>query len=79
VADVLIDKLALLLQGLIGARTAADPGCNLHLVDTRPAGLVPGDPTASGASGDFANEIHPSEAGYEKLAAVWNPVLDSLP
>lgn len=79
VAAALIDRLATLLQSLIGARRAADPACNLHLVDTRGAGLVLSDPADPGPSGDWVNEIHPTRGGYDKLAAVWRQTLDQLP
>lgn len=77
-ATLLIDRLAALLQGLIAQRTQQDPGCALHLVDTRAAGLVLSDPAATGESGDFINEIHPTRQGYRKVAALWQAQLDQL-
>lgn len=78
VARELLDRLADLLARLVAQRQAQDPGCALHLVDTRAAGLVPAEATATGASGDWVNEIHPSRAGYRKCAAVWRATLDHL-
>lgn len=77
-ATLLIDRLAALLQRLIDQRLQQDPGCALQLVDSRQAGLVLGDPTASGESGDFINEIHPTRQGYRKVAALWQAQLDQL-
>ena len=37
--------------------------------------LVPADPDSSGESGDWVNEIHPSEGGWKKQAQVWLPRL----
>ena len=78
VSSALMDRLAVLLQKLIADRTAIDPNCALHLVDTRTAALVPGGQTTSGTSGDFVNEIHPTRGGYVKVAAVWRQTLDTL-
>lgn len=74
VSNALIDRLAILLGRLV----ASDPARNLHLVDSRVAPLVLGDPASSGVSGDFANEIHPTRGGYTKLAATWRGPLDTL-
>ena len=76
VASALIDRLVQLLQSLIAARLAVDPACALHLVDTRTAQLQLADQAATGSSGDFINEIHPTRNGYTKLAAVWRQTLD---
>ena len=78
VARALMQRLTLLLQTLIAARQATDPACALHLVDTRSAGLVLADATATGLSGDWANEIHPTREGYEKLGGPWRATLDAL-
>jgi len=78
VSKALIDRLAGLLQTLVAARQAADPACALHLVDTRTASLVLGAQAATGRSGDFQNEIHPTAVGYEKVAVVWATTLDQI-
>ncbi len=78
VSVALIDRLAAELQTLIAAREAQDPNCNVHLVDSRTAQLVLADQDATGSSGDFVNEIHPTRGGYVKLAAAWRAALDPL-
>ncbi|MEP7302146.1 MAG: hypothetical protein ABI699_11500 [Caldimonas sp.] len=78
VSAALMDRLAVLFQQLIAARRALEPDCALHLVDTRAAALVPGDPASAGSSGDFVNEIHPTRGGYAKVGAVWRQALDPL-
>ena len=78
VSNALIDRLVQLLQTLIATRYAADRNCALHLVDTRTAQLQLGDQAATGASGDFINEIHPTRGGYDKVAAVWRQTLDQF-
>ena len=74
----LIDRLTALFLRLIQQRQAADGAAALYLVDTRQAGLVLADPAATGLSGDYLNEIHPSTSGYVKLAAVWRQVIDPV-
>ena len=79
VSDALIDKLAGLFSGLIGARQAKDPNCSLYMVDTRwKAQLTLADQAATGPSADFENEIHPTVGGYKKLGVVWRETLDTL-
>lgn len=78
-STALVDRLANLLQSIVVARTAADPDCALHLVDTRTAGLQPADPGTTAVSGDFQNEIHLTLGGYRKVANVWRQTLDGLP
>ncbi|HSI60553.1 MAG TPA: SGNH/GDSL hydrolase family protein [Ideonella sp.] len=79
VADALMARLAGLIDAVLAARRATDPGCELHVVDTRSAALVLAAAGSSGSSGDFANEIHPTRAGYRKLAGRWAQRLDALP
>lgn len=78
VSSALIDRLADLLAGLITAHRTTDPACELHLVDSRSVALVLGDPTATGPSGDFLNEIHPTRGGYTKLDTAWRAPLDQI-
>lgn len=73
VSEALMNRLATLLSKL-----TFDPSRNLHLVESRVAPLVLGDQVATGVSGDFYNEIHPTRGGYTKLAAVWRTELDAL-
>jgi hypothetical protein len=79
VATALIDRLADLLQSIVAAHAAADPGCALHLVDTRTAGLLLAGSGTTGVSGDFQNEIHLTNSGYRKVGNVWRQTLDALP
>ncbi len=78
-SDVLMQRCDQLLRDLLAARRGADPDCNLHLVDTQSAGLVPALPATQGASNDFANEIHPTRQGYAKLSTVWRTEIEALP
>lgn len=78
VSAALMDRLDVLLQKLIADRQAVQPNCALHLVDTRTAQLVVGSQTATGSSGDFINEIHPTRGGYAKVAAIWRATLDPI-
>jgi lysophospholipase L1-like esterase len=77
VADALLARLDRLIRALLDEQTKA-PNANLHLVDTRAAGLEPADADATGPSGDWLNEIHPTRDGYRKLARRWRDVLDPL-
>ena len=43
---------------------------NVHVVPTTGT-LVPALPDTTGSSGDWLNEIHPNQAGWKKLARVW--------
>jgi hypothetical protein len=78
VSNALVDRLALLLEKLAGARRATDPECALYVVDSRTAQLVLAEQTATASSGDFLNEIHPTRGGYNKLAEIWRQTLDQL-
>jgi len=78
VSSALMDRLADLLERLMAAHRAADPGCELHLVDSRPVPLVLGDRDATGPSGDSFNEIHPTRDGYTKLATAWRGPVDNI-
>jgi len=78
VSDALTHRMSALLQQLIDERLAANPQCNLHLVDTRgQAGIMMAEPVA-GTSGDWVNEIHLTPAGYDKCTALWADVLDPI-
>lgn len=78
VSSALMDRLADLLARLIAAHRAGDPGCELHLVDSRPVPLVLGGQADTGPSGDFFNEIHPTRGGYTKLATAWRDPVDRI-
>jgi len=71
VADRLLDALA------EGIRALARELPAFHVVDTRRT-LVPAAPGALGSSGDWLNEIHPTPAGYAKIAARLQPEIERL-
>jgi hypothetical protein len=49
----------------------------LHCVPTTGT-LAAADPSATGSSGDWLNEIHPNASGWEKLAAVWQTAIKAV-
>src|SRR6185369_1938013 len=55
-----------------------DGRAGLHVVDTDAVPLVPADPTSSGSSGDWLNEIHPNKSGWIKLAGAWQQTLNTI-
>lgn len=78
VSDELIARLARLVNATVAARRDRDLTSNLHVVDSQSAGLELAAPDATGPSGDWINEIHPSKPGYVKVAMAWEQVLDPL-
>jgi len=70
VADRLFDALADGIVALGGQLPA------FRVVDTRNT-LVRAAPGTTGASGDWLNEIHPTSAGYAKIAGTLEPVIDA--
>jgi lysophospholipase L1-like esterase len=78
VSAALMDRLADLFTRLIAAHQLADPGCALHLVDSRPVPVELGEQEDGGVSGDFFNEIHPTRGGYTKLATAWQGPVDQI-
>ncbi len=52
----------------------ADGRPNVHCVPTNGT-LIAAQADSTGSSGDWLNEIHPNEAGWQKLAAVWKQTL----
>lgn len=80
IGGLLMKKLGDLLLTLAADRSASHPGAGpIHVIDSQSAGLVPAAPGSNGASGDWANEIHPTRGGYAKVAATWATALDALP
>lgn len=77
-SDELIARLGRLVQDTVDARRAQDPDARLHVVDSQGAGLELAAPDATGPSGDWENEIHPSKPGYVKVAMAWEKVLDPI-
>ena len=67
----IVDRLAETILDL------ADPAADIHVVDTRGA-LVPAQADAEGDSGDWANEVHPNESGYGKIATLLCAELNKL-
>ncbi|MBC7941166.1 MAG: hypothetical protein H7Z19_15660 [Chitinophagaceae bacterium] len=79
-ADELLGRTTALINSLLAEREAAQPGSNLHLVNTfNQAGVVRATVGAGGTSGDWVNEIHLTRKGYAKCADVWASVMDTLP
>lgn len=77
-SDELIARLGRLVQDIVAARQAKDPDSRLHIVDSQSAGLELAAADATGPSGDWENEIHPTKPGYVKVAMAWEQVLDPL-
>jgi lysophospholipase L1-like esterase len=73
VARVLLDRLQTLLDHL--SATTADG--SVHIIHSQGT-LTPALTTDTGATADWENEIHPSRQGYQKLSALWLPVLDAV-
>lgn len=67
VSRYLLDELKRILQSLDLPQ--------LFVVDTSGT-LQPAEPEAEGESADWANEIHPTPEGYEKLAAKYAAAID---
>ena len=71
-ADAVVDQLNVML----GSAIAAMP--NVHLIDSRGL-LIPAAPDTTGETEHWLDEIHPSSAGFEKLArCCWNRPLAEL-
>jgi hypothetical protein len=79
VSDELTGRMNQLLLDMIAEARRADPGTNLHLVDSLGgAGVVLAEAGTSGPSGDWVNEIHLTPAGYAKCTSRWADVLDPI-
>jgi hypothetical protein len=63
------------LRKLLGQLQSKYP--NTHLVDSMGT-LVRAGNGDTGATADWQNEIHPTKAGYKKLAMKWAAVLDAV-
>ena len=75
VATELIDRLAALLRRIVDELNQPRDR-QIYLVGTQQA-LIPARPDTNGPSNDWENEIHPTPAGYRKLAALWRPVVEA--
>jgi lysophospholipase L1-like esterase len=73
VARALMARLSVLLDHV--AATTVDG--SLHVVHSQGT-LISAKTTDTGATADWDNEIHPTPAGYRKLSALWQPVLDAV-
>lgn len=52
---------------------------HFHVFDSASTcALIPADPTAKGASGDWENEIHPTREGYRKIGQLFGPWIESV-
>lgn len=71
VAEELFTRLHTLLAGF------EQDFANVHLVDTLHT-LAPAPNDSGAPSTDWQNEIHPTRAGYGKLADKWATVLDAV-
>ena len=77
-ATELIKRLAALLSDIIVAINGEyGRDMNLHLINSLGKLDRAADGT-SGRSGDWQNEIHPTRAGYGKLAQTWTAAVDPL-
>lgn len=74
VTRALLDALG---DGITALAQGAERIPNFHVADTRGT-VAPAAPDATGRSGDWENEIHPSAAGYRKLSEVVSPLVRSL-
>jgi len=72
VAVALLEGLRALLASMVAAR----PEANVWLVDTIGT-LTRALHSDDGESGDWENEIHPTRAGYARLAQRWRPVVEA--
>lgn len=80
IGELLMKKLGQLLLDLAAQRALSHPGAGpVQIIDSQAANLVLADAGSVGASGDWANEIHPTRDGYAKVAASWALALDALP
>jgi hypothetical protein len=63
------------LEDLLATLAATHPAVSL----VRTMGTLAMAPnTAIGMTADWCNEIHPTREGYDKLAALWTPVVDAV-
>jgi hypothetical protein len=74
-SDELVGRLGGLLRSFDGG-TRALP--NVHVCDTAAVPLVRASAGTTGASGDWANEIHLQTSGYEKLGRAWGAAIQAV-
>lgn len=78
-ADELFGRLRRLLLSLDADSGHANALPAVHVFDSASlVTLVKPDPTATTASGDWVNEIHPNRAGYRKLGEAMGPWLEEI-
>lgn len=77
VADMLFERLRQLLLGL--DMTAPQGLPQVHVFDSASlVALDPSDPSSTGISGDWVNEIHPSPSGYGKLGMAFGAYIEQV-
>jgi hypothetical protein len=77
--DDLFGRLRRLLLSLDAASGHSNALPAVHVFDSATlVALQPPDPSATGASGDWVNEIHPNRSGYRKLGAAMGPWMERL-
>ena len=78
-ADELFGRLRRLLLSLDTASGHANALPAVHVFDSASlVALQKPDPTATTASGEWVNEIHPNRAGYRKLGEAMGPWLEEI-
>jgi hypothetical protein len=66
-----------ILNNVIVVNNSSNNG-KIHLVDTlMQSKVIPGEQHSTGVSNDSQNEIHLTSTGYNKVAKVWQSILDT--
>lgn len=79
VAAALFERLRQLLLSLDANSGQPQSLPNFHVFDSAQlAQLVPATSDATGVSGDWVNEIHPTPAGYAKIGRLMGPWIDAV-
>lgn len=78
-ADELFGRLRTLMLGFAAGSGQPQALPQVHVFDSAAnVALDPPDPAATGVSGDWVNEIHPSPSGYKKIGKVFGPFIDAV-
>ena len=79
VAEALFQRLRALWLSCSQDSGHANALPHVHVFDSAAAGkLLPADPEATGVSGDWVNEIHPTPAGYRKIGLKFGPFIEAV-
>jgi hypothetical protein len=79
VAEELFQRLRLLLLGFACDSGQAHALPHVYVFDSAAlAQLTPADPQATGVSGDWVNEIHPTPGGYRKIGRLFGPFIEEV-